>query len=149
MNKLSIGTSKNYKATMYVLADELEKVEVEPYHFDIQNIHKDNLVKITSSLETLGALMAKSTSSTNNDETIIVEIKDKSVLKWVNTLQAPSKYSSEFIKFVNAMDNIINPLHFIYMEEPVAIQYATEYDYNKCKEKLSSTLDDLLLMEDE
>lgn len=148
MNKISIGTTKEYKAIMYIIQDELVKVEVSKYKFDIKQIHKENLETLTNKLEIYGSLLQTRKSLPDLDEVVLVEIKDKSVLKWVKSLQAPFKYSKEFVKFLNAVDKIPNTLHFIYMEEPVAVQYATEYDFNRCKEKLSNSMQDLLLLDD-
>ena len=134
---------------MYIIGDELIKTEVTPYKFDIKNIHKENLDYLVHSFELYSSLLSKASSIPDLDDTIILEIKDKSVLKWVTTFQAPSKYSKTFVRLLNSLDKLPTSVKFIYIEEPVAIQYATEYDYNSLKEKPSTSMDELLLLDDD
>lgn len=150
MYKISIGTSSCYKAAAYYKEDELLSTVVHPYKFSLSLIHSDNLESVIQSLEHFSTIADKEKFNVTPDDELVVEIKDKSVIKWITTLVAPTNYSKEFMHFLRSLDQLPCQVKFVYIEDPIASCYATQQAFNNNKRKeVSTSMNDLLLNTDE
>lgn len=149
MIRLSIGRNKGYRALVVTKDSQVLAVDVIEHTFDTKTRNSNVLDDVLIGLQKAVAALQQHKAIPDVDEYFIVEFKNQHVHKWLNSYKVPTEYAETMLKITGVLDTIPYRLKFIHSTTPSAERYADCDEYEKHKEKYSTSLDAFMHISDE
>lgn len=148
MIRLSVGTTKQFKAISINKNNKQLETKVDKHKFDINRRNLDVLELVYEGVCLLNSTLQKNGIKPEPEEYVVIEFKNKHVLKWMQELKVPEQHSDLLIKMFAALDKLPYRVKYIYVDKPTSEYLATESEYNKRKETFSTSIEEFMTLED-
>lgn len=148
MIRVSIGTTKEYRAIVVTAGNYELAVDVSKYQFNSNKRNSRVLEDVLLGLKQAVAALEQNNILPSLEEYFIVEVKNQHVISWLNNYKVPAEHADLMVKVTGVLDAIPYRLKFVYAAKPKAECYANKQTYNKHKEVYSTSLDAFMSIED-